>query len=174
MLVSWQKGQSILKISLWTMGMMPYIWAPQQTSYLVYRLGSCCLTGTANQSLWRPLKLTGIQSAMQEESSRTAADCTATLWPGQPNYANLDLEKTLFLYSSSSRAVGYNAFGKSLSPNIFTLPFITVAELKLRSSNKNNFKVGVTTTWGTVLKGCSISRLRTTGPEAVMLAAIKG
>jgi hypothetical protein len=34
---------------------------------------------------------------------------------------------------------------------MFTLPFITVAKLQLRSSNENNFRVGV-------LKGCSIRK----------------
>ena len=41
---------------------------------------------------------------------------------------------------------------------IFALQFITVAKLQLWSSNKSNFMVGVTTTWGTVLEGHSIRK----------------
>ena len=43
----------------------------------------------------------------------------------------------------------------------FTLWFITVAKLKLWSSKKNNFMVGVTTPRGTVLKSHNIGRVRT-------------
>lgn len=44
-------------------------------------------------------------------------------------------------------------------PRCFTLRFITVAALQPWSSNQNNFMVGVTTAWGTVLKGCNVRKV---------------
>ena len=44
---------------------------------------------------------------------------------------------------------------------IFKLWFITVAKLQLWSSNKNNFTIGVTTTWEIVLKCHSIRKVET-------------
>lgn len=42
---------------------------------------------------------------------------------------------------------------------IFPFLFITVAKLELCSSNENDVMVGVTTTQGTVLKGCSTRKV---------------
>ena len=42
---------------------------------------------------------------------------------------------------------------------IFPFLFITVAKLELCRSNENDVLVGVTTTRGTVLKGCSIRKV---------------
>lgn len=42
---------------------------------------------------------------------------------------------------------------------IFTLQFITAAKSHLGSSNENSFMVEVTTTWETVLKGHSLSKV---------------
>jgi hypothetical protein len=50
---------------------------------------------------------------------------------------------------------------------IFTLQFTTVARLQLWSSNENKFRVGgVTTTWGTVLKSHSITKVENHGCRA--------
>ena len=42
---------------------------------------------------------------------------------------------------------------------MFTLLIIIAATLQLLSSNKINFTLGVITTWGTALKGCSIRKV---------------
>lgn len=46
----------------------------------------------------------------------------------------------------------------TIKKHTFTMRFITTAKLQLWSRNKNNFMVGVTTTWGTVLKGHGIRK----------------
>jgi hypothetical protein len=46
------------------------------------------------------------------------------------------------LERSGSQPVSHNPFGKPLSPNVFTLQFITVAKVELLSSNKNIFMAG--------------------------------
>ena len=45
---------------------------------------------------------------------------------------------------------------------LFTVQFITVANLELRSHKENNFMVGVTTPWATLLKDHSIMKVWTT------------
>lgn len=48
--------------------------------------------------------------------------------------------------------------GRGITYQISTLQFITVDKLQLQSSNRNNFMVGATTTWGAVLKDHSIRK----------------
>jgi hypothetical protein len=59
---------------------------------------------------------------------------------------------------------GSQPFGKPLSPKMFTLWFITVANYSYEVVTKNNLKVegGVAMAWGTVVKGHSIRKVRTT------------
>ena len=57
--------------------------------------------------------------------------------------------------------------------NIYTMrsipQFIKVAKLQLWNSNRNNFMAGVTTTWGTVLKGHSIRKVENCYPATVKM-----
>lgn len=65
--------------------------------------------------------------------------------------------KAVVLKLSVTTSLGLHV--KYLPYQIFTLGFITVIKLQLRSSNETNFMVGVITTWRTVLR-----RLRSSAP----------
>lgn len=81
----------------------------------------------------------------------------------------IDLSKWI----CSSPSVGLDSFGKPLSAEIFTL-CVTTAKLQSWSSNRNNFMMRVTKTWGAVLKLTALRRPKTTkGDEWMMLASAK-
>lgn len=71
----------------------------------------------------------------------------------------------LKMYGNGSQSVGYGPFGGwiaiSQGSQIFPSQFITIAKQQLWSSIENNFMVGVTITWGTVLKVTALGRLWT-------------
>lgn len=63
------------------------------------------------------------------------------------------------LWNGSSQPVGWDPHPPGVTYQIFTLRFIGVAKLQLWSSNEIISWLGVTTTWGTVLKRCGIRKV---------------
>lgn len=63
------------------------------------------------------------------------------------------------LWNSSSQPVGWDPHPPGVTYQIFILRFIRVVKLQLWSSNEIISWLGVTTTWGTVLKRCGIRKV---------------